>query len=94
MSRLMHVLSEKRSDMVCLGQGLLLWGWVMCLESQKTNVFFLVFFCVFLCLAFGTQEKKRGWVFKYSTKNADVFFELEKNAYVFLKLEQKTRMCF
>ena len=67
MSRLMHVLSEKRSDMVCLGQGLLLWGWVMCLESQKTNVFFFVFFCVFLCLAFGTQEK-----------NADVYLNIRQ----------------
>ena len=93
MSRLMHVLSEKRSDMVCLGQGLLLWGWVMCLESQKKNVFFLCFF-VYFCVSHLGRRKKRGCVFKYSTKNADVFFELEKNAYVFLKLEQKTRMCF
>ena len=93
MSRLMHVLSEKRSDMVCLGQGLLLWGWVMCLESQKTNVFFLCFLCIFVSRIWDAG-KKRGCVFKYSTKNADVFFELEKNAYVFLKLEQKTRMCF
>ena len=56
MSRLMHVLSEKRSDMVCLGQGLLLWGWVMCLESQKTNVFFCFF--VYFCVSHLGRRKK------------------------------------
>ena len=58
MSRLMHVLSEKRSDMVCLGQGLLLWGWVMCLESQKTNVFFFGVFFVYFCVSHLGRRKK------------------------------------
>ena len=66
MSRLMHVLSEKRSDMVCLGQGLLLWGWVMCLESQKKNVFFLCFLCIFV---------SRIWD---AGKNADVYLNIRQ----------------
>lgn len=62
-------------------------------------MFFFVFFCVFLCLAFREMKKTRMCFFT-GEKNADVFFESKpktrmclefkiKNAYVFLDGRKK-----